>query len=128
MSEAEGIATKIQLEEELCLSLDGVYSIKLLEYEYSEYSSFKDEYGLHLVMKFEFNLVLNDTQAFLILVEIFLTEFGWDKLHHLSEAELKEKVFEAHLYAGGQLDSYNPVKTAIKAVKDYMQYLDRIVF
>lgn len=120
------LTLRFQLEQELGLSLDGVYSVKVLDkYEYYAQCSFKDENGLHLVMEHEFNFVSKDTQAFLILVEIFLTEFGWDKLYYLSGAEVKEKVFEAHLYAGGQADFYNPAKPAIKAVKNYMQYLDR---
>ena len=120
------LTLRFQLEKELGLSLDGVYSVKVLDkYEYYAQSSFKDENGLHLVMEHEFNFVSKDTQAFLILVEIFLTEFGLDKLYYLSGAEVQEKVFEAHLYAGGQANFYNPAKPAIKAVKNYMQYLDR---
>ena len=120
------LTLRFQLEQELGLSLDGVYSVKVLDkYEYYAQSSFKDENGLHLVMEHEFNFVSKDTQAFLILVEIFLTEFGLDKLYYLSGAEVQEKVFEAHLYAGGQANFYNPAKPAIKAVKNYMQFLDR---
>ena len=113
-------------EQELGLSLNGVCSIKVLDLdEVYAHSSFKDENGLHLVMGFEFNFVSIETQAFLVLVEMFLTQFGWDKLYHLSEPELKEKVFEAHLYAGGQANFYNPARPAIEAVKNYMQYLTR---
>lgn len=120
------LTLRFQLEQELGLSLDGVYSVKVLDkYEYYAQCSFKDENGLHLVMEHEFNFVSKDTQTFLILVEIFLTEFGLDKLYYLSGAEVQEKVFEAHLYAGGQANFYNPAKPAIEAVENYMQFLDR---
>lgn len=113
-------------EQELGLSLNGVSSIKTLDLdEVYAHCSFKDENGLHLVMGFEFSFVSTETQAHLMLVEIFLTEFGWDKLYYLSGAEVQEKVFEAHLYAGGQANLYNPARPAIEAVKNYMQYLTR---
>lgn len=120
------LTLRFQLEKELGLSLDGVYSVKVLDqYEYCCHCSFKDENGLHLVMKHEFNLVSNDTKRFLLLVEIFLTGFGWDNLYYMSESELKEKVFEAHLYAGGEAHFCNPAKPAIDGIRDYMKYLDR---
>lgn len=113
-------------KQRLGLSLDGVSSIKTLDLdEVYAHASFKDENGLHLVLGFEFSFVSKETQAHLMLVEIFLTQFGWDKLYHLSVDEVKEKVFEAHLYAGGQANFYNPARPAIEAVKNYMQYLTR---
>lgn len=117
---------KYQLQEELGLSLDGVHSIKIKELDRVGYSlcSFKDENGLNLVMESEFNLVSNDTKAFLILLEVYLTEFGLDKLYYLSNLELKEKIVEAVLYAGGQANYYYPSKPAIEAINDYTQYLD----
>lgn len=113
-------------EQELGLSLDGVSSIKTLDLdEVYAHCSFKDENGLHLVFGFEFCFVSKETQAHLMLVEIFLTQFGWDKLYCLSGAEAQEKVFEAHLYAGRQSNFYNPARPAIEAVENYMQYLTR---
>lgn len=117
---------KHQLQEELRLSLDGVHSIKIKELDRVGYSlcSFKDENGLNLVMESEFNLVSFETKRFLILVEIWLTEFGLDKLYYLSNLEFREKMVEAILYAGGQANCYYPSKPAIEAINDYTQYLD----
>ena len=119
------LTLKFELEKELGLSLDRVYSVKVLEkYEYYVHCSFKDENGLHLVMGHEFNLVSNDTKRFLLLMKLYLTEFGWDELYYLSELELKEEIVQSTLYAGRQLDFYNPAKPAIEAINDYNQYLD----
>lgn len=117
---------KHQLQEELRLSLDGVHSIKIKELDRVGYSlcSFKDENGLNLVMESEFNLVSFETKRFLILVEMWLTEFGFDKLYYLSNLEFREKMVEAILYAGGQANYYYPSKPAIEAINDYTQYLD----
>lgn len=113
-------------EQELGLSLDGVSSIETLDiYQVYAQASSKDENGLHLVFGFEFSFVSRETQAHFMLVEIFLTQFGLDKLYYLSKAEVQEKVFEAHLYAGGQSNFYNPARPAIEAVENYMQYLTR---
>ena len=120
------LTLRFELEKELGLSLDGVYSVRVLDqYEYCADFSFKDENGLHLVMGHEFNLVSKDTQRFLLLMEIYLTKFGRGNLYPLSEAGVKEKIFESVLYAGGQADFYNPAKPAIEAINDYMKYLDR---
>lgn len=117
---------KHQLQEELSLSLDGVHSIKIKELDREGYSlcSFKDENGLNLVMESEFNLVSLETKRFLILVEMWLTEFGLDKLYYLSNLEFREKMVEAILYAGGQANHYYPSKPAVEAINDYTQYLD----
>lgn len=117
---------KYQLEQELGLSLDRVHSIKIKAFDREGYSlcSFKDENGLNLVMESEFNLVSNDTKVFLILLEVYLTEFGWDKLYPLSNIEFREKIVEGILHAGGQANYYYPSEPAIKAINDYTQYLD----
>ena len=120
------LISKNKLEQELSLSLDRVHSIKIKEWDRVGYSlcSFKDENGLNLVMESEFNLVSLETKRFLILMEVWLTEFGWDKLYYLSNLEFKEKIVEATLYAGGQANYYYPSKSAIEAINDYTQYLD----
>ena len=117
---------KYQLEQELGLSLDRVHSIKIKAFDREGYSlcSFKDENGLNLVMESEFNLVSFETKRFLIRVEMWLTEFGLDKLYYLSNLEFREKMVEAILYAGGQANYYYPSEPAIKAINDYTQYLD----
>lgn len=122
---------KIQLEQQLGLSLNQAHSVLILSegnsaYEHLYHLGVED--GVNLLLEHEFNLVSLETKRFLVLVELYIAQYGYEEFYNLGDDEEGEEdiTMEAWLFAGRQLNFYNPSKPIIKALEEHMEVLNSL--